>query len=140
MINVDFSFLVTVLYVIILYIFLSRCFFGPVSRVLRTRRELIEGRLEDSRKRLELVERKTTEYERELQTARAEAYRQQEIQRERALAEKEDLVAKAKSESEKSVVEGRVRIAAQAEAARKKIETEIDVLAKKLTTAILRDT
>ena len=139
MINVDFSFLVTVLYVIILYIFLSRCFFGPVTRILRARRELIEGRLEGSRKRLELVEQKTAEYERALQTARTEAYRQQEMQRERAMAEKTDLVAKAKSVAAKSVEEGRVRIAAQAETARKKIETEIDTLAKNLTTAILRD-
>ena len=139
MINVDFSFLVTVLYVIVLYIFLSRCFFGPVSRILRARRELIEGRLEGSRKRLELVEQKTAEYERALQTARTEAYRQQEMQRERAMAEKTDLVAKAKSVAAKSVEEGRVRIAAQAETARKKIETEIDTLAKNLTTAILRD-
>ena len=139
MINVDFSFVVTVLYVGILYIFLSRCFFGPVTRILRTRRELIEGRLESSRKRLELVEQKTAEYERALQTARTEAYRQQEMQRERALADKTDLVAKAKSEADKSVEEGRLRIAAQAEAARKKIETEIDTLAKNLTNAILRD-
>ena len=139
MINVDFSFLVTVLYVSILYIFLSRCFFGPVTRILRTRRELIEGRLEGSRKRLEFVEQKTAEYERALQTARTEAYRQQEMQRERSLAEKTDLVAQAKSEAEKSVEEARVHIAAQGEAARNRIESEIDTLAKKLTTAILRD-
>ena len=139
MLNIDFSVVVTVLYLIILYLFLSRVFFGPINQILKKRHELIEGRLEDSRKRLELVEQKTAEYEQAIRTARSEAYRQQEVQRERALAEKADLVAKAKSEAQKAVEEGRARLAAQADTARKKIESEVDALAKRLATAILRD-
>jgi F-type H+-transporting ATPase subunit b len=139
MLNVDLSMLVTVLYVFILYVFLSRIFFGPVSEILHKRRQLIEGRLEESRKRLEVVEQKTSEYEQAIRTARAEAYRVQEIQREHALSEKAALVAKAKTEAEKAVQEGRTRLAAEAEAARQKMAAEIDTLAKQLTTAILRD-
>lgn len=139
MINLDFSLVVTILYVIILYLFMNRFFFGPVTRILKQRRELIEGRLEGARQRIEQVEQKTTDYEQALRSARAEAYRQQEVQRERALVEKSDLVAQAKSEAEKAVEEGRARLAAQAEATRKKIEGELDAFAKKLTTAILRD-
>src|SRR5688572_29592342 len=101
MLNVDLSMLVTVLYVIILYVFLSRFFFGPLTEILRKRRELIEGRLEDSRKRLEIVEQKTSEYEQKLRTAKSEVYHQQETQRELALTEKADLVAKAKIEAGK---------------------------------------
>ena len=139
MLNVDLSMLVTVLYVIILYIFLSRVFFGPLSEILQKRRQLIEGRLEDSRKRLELVEQKTAEYENTLRIARSEVYHEQEVRREKALAEKAELVARAKSEAEKAVQDGRARLAAQAEAARRKIEGDVDTLAKQLTTAILRD-
>lgn len=139
MLNVDLSVLVTVLYVIILYVFLSRFFFGPITEILRKRRELIEGRLEDSRKRLEIVEKKTAEYEQALRSARAEAYQQQEKQREQVLTEKADLIARAKAEAEKAIQEGRVRLEAQAATARQKVESEVDTLAKKLTTAILRD-
>jgi F-type H+-transporting ATPase subunit b len=139
MLNVDLSMLVTVLYVIILYVFLSRFFFNPLTQILHRRRELIEGRLEDSRKRLEVVEQKTAQYEQTLRSARAEAYHEQEVQRERALAERAELVAKAKNEAEKAIEEGRAKLAAQAELARKKIESEVDSLAKQLTTAILRD-
>jgi F-type H+-transporting ATPase subunit b len=139
MLNVDLSMLVTVLYVIILYLFLSRFFFGPIVRILNKRRALIEGRLEESRKRLEIVEKRTAEYELAMRTARSEAYRLQEIQRDKALAEKSELVAKAKNEAEAAVQEGKVRLQAEAEAARKRIAGEIDTLAKNLTTAILRD-
>lgn len=139
MLNVDYSMLVTVLYVIVLYLFLSRFFFGPVSEVLNKRRALIEGRLEESRKRLEIVEKRTTEYETSIRTARAEAYRQQEIQRDKALTEKAELVAKAKREAEAAVQEGRARLTAEAASARAKISGDVDTLAKKLTTAILRN-
>lgn len=138
MLNVDYSFLVTVLYVIILYLFLDQFFFGPIKQVLSKRRELIEGRLEDSRRRVDLVEQKTAEYEDALRIARTKAYGQQELQRELALAEKSELVGKAKSEAEKVVAEGHARIAQQAETARKQVELEVDALAMKLTTAILR--
>lgn len=139
MLNVDLSMLVTVLYVVILYLFLSRFFFGPITEILNKRRALIEGRLEESRKRLEIVEKRTAEYEQAMRAARSEAYHQQEVQRDKALAEKADLVAKAKSEAEAAVQEGRARLTAEAEAARKKIASEVDALAKTLTTAILRD-
>ena len=139
MLNVDYSMLVTVLYVIILYLFLGRVFFRPVMEILNKRRALIEGRLEESRKRLEIVEKRTAEYEQAIRAARTDAYRQQEIQRDKALSEKAELVAKAKLEAEAAVQEGRARLKAEADAAQQKIASEVDSLAKKLTTAILRD-
>ena len=139
MINVDLSFLVTVVYVIILYIFLSRVFFGPMTGILHKRRALIEGRLEEARNRMEQVEQRTAEYEQALRTSRAEAYRLQEKERERTLVEKAELITKAKSEADKTLQEGRALLTAEAQAARKKMEAEIDALANKLTTAILRD-
>ena len=139
MLNVDLSMLVTVLYVIILYLFLSRFLFGPIVEILHKRRDLIEGRLEESRKRLETVEQRTSEYEQAMRNARSDAYRQQETQRDHALREKAELVAQAKKEAENAIQEGRARLAAEAEAARQKIAGEVDTLAKNLTTAILRD-
>ena len=139
MLNVDLSMLVTVLYVIILYLFLSRFFFGPVVQILNKRRQLIEGRLEESRKRIEVVVKRTEEYEQAMRIARGDAYRQQEIERDKALSEKAELVAKAKREAEAAVQEGRARLRSEADAAHAKISADLDALAKKLSTAILRD-
>src|SRR5215510_4352201 len=135
----DATTLITVLYVIILYICLSRLFFGPIQRILQKRHELIEGRLEDARKRLELVEARTSEYEQALRAARTEAYRRQEVERETALARKAELVSEAKKQAEKTVEEGKAGLVTQREALLKKLEAEVDTLAKKLTTSILRD-
>src|SRR4051794_25670884 len=139
MLNVDLSMLVTVLYVIILYLFLSRFFFGPVAQILNKRRQLIEGRLEESRKRIEIVEKRTEEYEQAMRAARADAYRQQEIERDKALSEKAELVAKAKREGEAAVQKGSAGLLAKADAAGKKIPVDLDLPPKNLTTAILRD-
>jgi F-type H+-transporting ATPase subunit b len=139
MINVDFSLVITIFYLIILYIFMSKVFFGPISRILGERRQLIEGRLEDANKRMAQVEQKAAEYENALKAARIEVYRLQEAQREKALKEKSDLVAKAKGEAEKAVQEGRTKIVAQADAAKTKLVTDVDTLARNLTNSILRD-
>ena len=139
MINVDLSFLVTVLYVIILYIFLSRFFFGPLNRVLKMRHGLIEGRLEEARKRMEQVELRTSEYEQALKVARSEAYQRQEEVRGDALMRKADLISEAKRQADQTVAAGRAQLAAQGETIRTKLEAEVDTLAKKLTTSILRD-
>ena len=139
MINLDFSLVVTILYLIILYNFMSRFFFRPVLRVLDERRQLIEGRLENAHQRMAQAELKAAEYENALKAARTEVYRGQGTHRENALSEKAQIVTEAKANAEKAVQEGRSRIAAEAAAARKKLEGEVDNLARTLTTSILRD-
>ncbi len=139
MINIDFSAIVTILYLIILYIFMSRFFFGPIVRVLNERHRLTEGRLDEAHKRMAQAEQKAAEYENALKAARAEAYRRQEAVREKALTEKAEVVTKAKIEAEKAVQEGRARIAAEAAGARESLAVEVDNLAKELATSILRN-
>ena len=99
----------------------------------------IEGRLEDARNRLALVESRTSEYEQALRTARTEAYRRQEVERETAVARRAELVSEAKKQADKTVEEGKTGLVAQREAILKKLETEVETLAKQLTTSILRD-
>jgi len=135
----DATTLITVFYLIILYICLSRLFFGPILHILEKRHELIEGRLEDARKRVELVEARTAEYEQALRAARSEAYRRQETERETALARKAELVAQAKKQADKTTEQGKAGLSVQRETILKKLETEIDTLANRLTTSILRD-
>jgi len=139
MINIDASLVVTILYVILLYIFLSKFFFGPLTNILEKRHGLIEGQLESARQRMEVVERRTFEYEEAIRTTRSNAYRKQEQDRERAVAEKAQLIAEAKLQTEKAAEEGRVKLIAQAENSRRNLESEVDTLAKKLSTSILSD-
>jgi F-type H+-transporting ATPase subunit b len=137
MINLDLSLVVTILYIAILYLFMKRVFFQPITRILEARRRLIAGRMEEAQKHIQEVESRTAEYEQTLRAVRAEIYKQQETQHEQALAQKVELVAKAKGEAERVVQEGRTRLAAQSQAARKALELEVDALAKELSSNIL---
>ena len=70
MINLDFSIAVTIVYVLVLYAFLARFFFGPITRILAERRAAIEGSIEEAQRRLLDIEKRTAEYEAALRSAR----------------------------------------------------------------------
>ena len=137
--NLDYSLVVTIFYIIIVYIFMSRFFFRPITRVLHERRELIEGRMAAAHQAVSDADRKTGEYEQAMKSARAETFRRQETQREKAISERAELVGRAKQDVDKNMREAKARLLAEAEAARTRLDTEVDSLAKQLTAAILQD-
>lgn len=137
--KLDYSTVVTIIYIVIVYMFMSRFFFRPITRVLHERRELIEGRMTAAHQAVSDADRKTGEYEQAIKSARGETFRRQEIQREKAISERAELVNRAKQNADTSVREAKVRLLAEAEAARTSLDTEVDSLAKQLTAAILQD-
>jgi F-type H+-transporting ATPase subunit b len=139
MIKLDYSLVVTIVYVVVLYAFMSHFFFKPIVRVLHERRRLIEGRIQSAQQSVADADRKAGEYENALKAARAETFRRQESQRELALAERTELLSRTKVETDKTVQEARVRLMSEAEAASRKLDTQVDGLARELTTALLQD-
>ena len=139
MISLDFSILVTILYVAILYVFLSRFFFGPLNKILVARRASIQGRLEESERRIQDIESKTAEYESALREARSEAYQHQESIRDAALEEKAELLADARRETETMIEEARKTLGAETARAKQRLEGEIDALAARLSETLLQE-
>ncbi len=139
MIDLDLSILVTVIYVAILYVFLSKYFFGPVTRILAERRQAIEGSLEEAASRIEEVEKRTAEYESAVRDARADAYKHQEAIREEALEERAQLLNDARREADQMIEDARRRLEREKAEARKALEGEIDVLAARLSDTLLQD-
>jgi F-type H+-transporting ATPase subunit b len=139
MISLDFSILVTILYVAILYIFLSRFFFGPLNKILVVRRASIQGRLEDAERRIQDIESKTAEYESALREGRSEAYQHQESIRDAALDEKAELLADARRETETMIEEARKTLGAETAKAKQRLEGEIDALAARLSETLLQE-
>jgi len=137
--KLDYTVVVTIIYVIIAYLVMSRLFFRPIVRVLHQRRNLIEGRMASAQQAVSDADRKTSEYEQAIKNARAETFRRQETQRERAITERTDLLNRAKQDAETNVREAKTRLLAEAEAAGSRLDAEVDSLAKQLTTAILQD-
>ena len=139
MIKLDYTLFVTIFYVVVLYAFMTHFFFKPIVRVLHERRRLIEGRIQSAEQSVAEADKKASEYENALKAARSETFRRQETQREQALAEKTELLSRTKTETEKTVQQARVRLLSDAEAASKKLEAEVDSLARQLTTSLLQD-
>jgi F-type H+-transporting ATPase subunit b len=139
MINLDYTLFVTIFYVVVLYVFMTHFFFKPIVRVLHERRHLIEGRIQAAQQSVAEADRKAGEYENALKAARAETFRRQELQREQALAEKTQLLSRTKVETDKSVQEARVRLLSEAETASTRLNSQVDNLARELTTALLQD-
>jgi F-type H+-transporting ATPase subunit b len=139
MIKLDYTLFVTIFYVVVLYIFMTHFFFKPIVRVLHERRRLIEGRIQAAQQSVADADKKTGEYENALKTARAETFRRQESQREQALTERTELLSRTKIETDKTVQVARMRLLSEAEAASKKLDTQVDSLARELATALLQD-
>jgi len=139
MIKLDYTLFVTIFYVVVLYVFMTHFFFKPIVRVLHERRRLIEGRIQAAQLSVAEADRKAGEYENALKAARAETFRRQESQREQVLAERTELLGRTKTETDKTVQEARVRLMSEAEAATKTLDTQVDGLARELTTALLQD-
>lgn len=139
MIKLDYSLFVTIFYVVVLYVFMTHFFFKPIVRVLHERRRLIEGRIQSAQQSVADADRKAGEYENALKAARAETFRRQESQREQALAERTELLSGTKVETDKTVQEARVRLLSEAEAASRKLDAQVDGLARELTSALLQD-
>ena len=139
MIKLDYSLFVTIFYVIILYAFMSHFLFKPILHVLHERRRLIEGRLQASQQSVAEADKKAGEYENALKAARSETFRRQESLREQALAERTELLTRTKVESDKTVQDARTRLLTEAETASRKLDTQVDSLAKELTSALLQD-
>ena len=139
MIKLDYSLFVTIFYVVILYVFLSNFLFKPILQVLQERRRLIEGRLQAAQQSVADADQKSLEYENALKAARSETFRSQEVLREKAIAERTELLTRTKMETDKTVQEARIRLRAEADSASRQLDSQVDTLARELTSALLQE-
>ena len=68
----------TILFFIILTAYLKRVFFKPLARILDERKKATEGVRELAQRAFEAAEKKSSEFERALQMARAEIHEEHE--------------------------------------------------------------
>jgi F-type H+-transporting ATPase subunit b len=139
MIKLDYTLVVTIFYIVVLYAFMSRLFFKPIARILKERRQLIEGRLQAAQLSVAEADRKAQEYEQELKAARTETFRLQEAQRDKELTERTELLNRSKADSDRTVQETRTSLLSEAESAAKTLDAEVAGLAGKLTTVLLQE-
>jgi F-type H+-transporting ATPase subunit b len=127
----------TFLLVWLFYLYVARVFFRPLADTLRKRHEATEGMRKGAEASIEAAQRKATQYEELLQTARGELYQQQEQERQKVMERRAEIVQRARAQAEEMVARARQEITRDVEEAKKRLASESEPIAQSITRAIL---
>ena len=122
------------LFIVILYRFLV---YGPLTRVLRERRERTEGAIEQAESAAAAAAAKAQEYEAQLRAARARIFQARQAKQQQWSKERDSAIAAAHEAAHRQVQEAKAALETQTGAARRTIEGSIDELAGEILDAIL---
>jgi F-type H+-transporting ATPase subunit b len=129
-----------VLHVIIILVMvyvLNATLFKPINQILAAREKRTRGRLSEAQEIMASVTEKTTDYEKSLRQARAEAYAYSEAQRAEAMKERQARVNEMRAELATSVAHEKQTIERQATDARSALEGDSRQLAAEIGSRIL---
>ncbi|HEX3082905.1 MAG TPA: hypothetical protein VHP99_00140 [Pyrinomonadaceae bacterium] len=130
-----------VLHVIIILVMvyvLNATLYKPINQILASREKRTRGRLSEAQEILVSVTEKTSDYEKSLRQARAEAYAYSEAQRAEAMKERQQRLNEMRAEMAESVAREKQAIAQQAADARGTLESDSRQLASEIGSRILR--
>ena len=110
---------------------------GPLTAVLKERRERTEGAVEKAHKAIADAEAKAAEYADRLRQARAEAYRAREQRMKQLNAERDAALDAARKAAGEKVNLAKADLDAEAEAARRSIQASAPELAAQVARAVM---
>jgi F-type H+-transporting ATPase subunit b len=122
----------TVFFFIALMIYLQIVFFKPLLEVMRERRRQTEGVRKLAEEAFAAADQKTAEFERALQAARAEIYKDQEAMRQRWLAEQAETLLTARAEADAKIREARTEISQDLERAKEELASSAASLSEQI--------
>ena len=128
--------LVLVLFLIFVFI-LNKLLFKPISHVLDERHNLTVGATDEARAAARIYEARLADYETRIRQARAESYRQAELQRAAALERRRQLVEEVKQQAARQIEEAKSNIQSQAREARAALEVESRQIAERISRTLL---
>ena len=127
----------TVLLFIVLVIAYQLLIQGPLGATLKQRRARTDGAVEDAQKAIALAETRATEYAAKLRLARADVYKVREQRVKQWTAERDSALDAARKAAGIKVNEARAELEAEAELARKSIQSSAAELASQVVRAVL---
>lgn len=128
----------TFLIVLFLVFFLRAVFFSPLKKVLAERHAQTGGAKEAAAQSMAAAEKKSAEYTSAVEQAKAEVYRQREIDRQKALAGRAEQIVKSRAAAEERLNQARTEMATEVAGARELLKVESGVLADSIVRTVLR--
>ncbi len=110
---------------------------GPLTEILKKRRGLTVGAVEDARKAIEKAEARAAEYAEKLRLARADAYKIREQRVKQWNAERDAALEAARDAAGDKVSKAKAEVDAEAASARRTIEASASDLASQAVRAVL---
>jgi F-type H+-transporting ATPase subunit b len=127
----------TVIFVFVLYVILSRFFFGPLTAVLKKREEETKGAMARAHEQAVAAEEKARQYEAAFQAARQDTYRHREAAGRSILEDREATLKRAHQQSEALLGEARASLAAEVVQRKKELESACQSLGQEIAETIL---
>jgi F-type H+-transporting ATPase subunit b len=126
--------IVLFLFIVILYRLLV---YGPLTRVLKERRERTEGAIEQANAAIAAAAAKTQEYEAQLREARGKIFAARQARQQQWAKERDAAIAEAQETAHRQVLEAKDTLAKQTTTAKQSMSASIDQLASEILDAIL---
>jgi len=129
-----------VLHVIIILVMvyvLNATLFKPINQILAAREKRTKGRLSEAQEIMASVTEKTSDYEKSLRQARAEAYAYSEAQRTEAMKDRQQRVNEMRAQLAASLAREKQAIDQQAGSARAELDSESRKIAAEIGSRIL---
>ena len=122
---------------VVLWIVLSRLWFGPAMRVIHERNARSAGALEKARAIQAEAETLRARHAASIEEARADAHRDMEEVIRAAQAEQRKVIGDARDEAHRVLTDARGKIAEEVAAARQELRTQAESIAKEVARKVL---
>jgi F0F1-type ATP synthase membrane subunit b/b' len=123
----------TILFFILLTLYLKKVFFQPMAKLLEERRKQTEGVRELAQRAFEAADKKKSEFERALDLARAEINQENEALRRQWAEEQAQVIARVRAEAGEQIEAAKRQIVSEVETAK----GELDAVAERLSGQIV---
>ena len=121
----------------LVHLFLKWVLYRPMDRVLGQRWKATEGARKTAEEAIARAERKAAEYEEAIRSARAEIAREHEEVRARLRRHQKTALEAAREKTQAMIKEATARLAADADEARRGLQTESQTLAEQIASVLL---
>jgi F0F1-type ATP synthase membrane subunit b/b' len=128
----------TIFFFILLTVYLKYVFFRPMAKVLDERRKQTEGVRELAQRAFDEADKKTSEFERALQLARAQINQENEALRRQWSEEQMQAIAQTRAEAAHHIEEAKHQIAQEVEKAKGELDISVDRLSAQIVESLLR--
>jgi len=128
--------LVLVLFLIFAFV-LNKILFKPVSKVLDERHNLTVGATDEARSAVRIYQSRLADYEARIREARAQAYRQAELDRATALERRRQTIDEVKQQAARQIEEAKFNIKHQAAEALAALERDSHEIAQRISRTLL---